>query len=206
MWKSHAEETIISSAWTPQVRRLRREFGRPVRILKIMGLRADESRDRADHSLRNVLINSARVVGEWLPVQDWPSAAVFEWHQDAPVVHHWTENLQRNALRGLETHAGGGERTRLLVSGRDLTDLNTGLRDDEQRRRVREVIHDRLADDRDPQEDTGLGEHVWNFADPQTSNGVNRVDGSRKGIFARDRRGPDHRACRAHPLDATWGP
>ncbi|MER6304364.1 hypothetical protein ABT247_33185 [Kitasatospora sp. NPDC001539] len=33
-----------------------------------------------------------------------------------------------------------------------LTDLRTGFRDDEQRRRVRRVIHDRLADDRDPQE------------------------------------------------------
>jgi hypothetical protein len=33
-----------------------------------------------------------------------------------------------------------------------LTDRNNGFRDDEQRRRVQKVIHNRLADDRDPQE------------------------------------------------------
>ncbi|MEU9517778.1 MULTISPECIES: hypothetical protein [unclassified Streptomyces] len=33
-----------------------------------------------------------------------------------------------------------------------LTDLNNGFSDDEQRRRVQRVVHDRLADDRDPQE------------------------------------------------------
>ncbi|MGW1711918.1 beta-glucuronidase [Streptomyces sp. NPDC002156] len=33
-----------------------------------------------------------------------------------------------------------------------------------------------------------VGEHVWNFADFQTSNGIHRVDGNRKGVFTRDRR------------------
>ncbi|MFI7361365.1 glycoside hydrolase family 2 TIM barrel-domain containing protein [Streptomyces sp. NPDC050149] len=33
-----------------------------------------------------------------------------------------------------------------------------------------------------------VGEHVWNFADFQTSDGIHRVDGSRKGVFTRDRR------------------
>ncbi|CAM5413512.1 beta-glucuronidase [Streptomyces coeruleorubidus] len=33
-----------------------------------------------------------------------------------------------------------------------------------------------------------LGEHVWNFADFQTSNGIHRVDGNKKGVFTRDRR------------------
>jgi beta-glucuronidase len=32
-----------------------------------------------------------------------------------------------------------------------------------------------------------VGEHVWNFADFQTSAGVHRVDGNRKGVFTRDR-------------------
>ncbi|KAI7370659.1 hypothetical protein KC354_g1087 [Hortaea werneckii] len=32
------------------------------------------------------------------------------------------------------------------------------------------------------------GEHVWNFADFQTSIGVRRVDGNKKGIFTRERR------------------
>jgi beta-glucuronidase len=33
-----------------------------------------------------------------------------------------------------------------------------------------------------------VGEHVWNFADFQTSNGIVRVDGNKKGAFTRDRR------------------
>ncbi|MFC3996956.1 beta-glucuronidase [Nocardiopsis sediminis] len=33
-----------------------------------------------------------------------------------------------------------------------------------------------------------VGEHVWNFADFQTSNGIHRVEGNRKGVFTRDRR------------------
>ncbi|MFJ3445975.1 phosphoadenosine phosphosulfate reductase [Streptomyces sp. NPDC086081] len=98
--RKYAKESIISSAWTPLVRRLRRELGRPVRILKVMGLRADESRDRADHpAYRNVLTNSARIVDEWLPVKDWPTAAVLEWHQDAPVPYHWT----------YDSHPGAGD-------------------------------------------------------------------------------------------------
>jgi hypothetical protein len=71
--RKYAKESIISTAWTPLVRRLRRELGRPVRILKVMGLRADESRDRAQHpAYRNVLTNGARIVDEWLPVKDCP--------------------------------------------------------------------------------------------------------------------------------------
>lgn len=33
-----------------------------------------------------------------------------------------------------------------------------------------------------------IGEHVWNFADFQTSAGIHRVDGNRKGVFTRDRK------------------
>ncbi|WP_458780562.1 beta-glucuronidase [Arthrobacter sp. D3-16] len=36
--------------------------------------------------------------------------------------------------------------------------------------------------------DAMVGEHVWNFADFQTSSGVTRVDGNKKGVFTRDRR------------------
>ncbi|MER5183759.1 beta-glucuronidase [Streptomyces sp. NPDC002896] len=45
-----------------------------------------------------------------------------------------------------------------------------------------------------------VGEHVWNFADFQTSNGIHRVDGNRKGVFTRDRR--PKAAARA--LQARW--
>ncbi|MCX4831334.1 beta-glucuronidase [Streptomyces sp. NBC_01016] len=33
-----------------------------------------------------------------------------------------------------------------------------------------------------------VGEHVWNFADFQTSAGIHRVDGNKKGVFTRERR------------------
>jgi hypothetical protein len=88
--RKHAKESVTSSAWTPIVRRMRRELGRPVRILKVMGLRGDEGGDRKKRpALRTVQANSARVVDEWLPVKDWPTAAVKEWHAD-PVPYCWT--------------------------------------------------------------------------------------------------------------------
>ena len=31
------------------------------------------------------------------------------------------------------------------------------------------------------------GEHVWNFADFKTKQGINRIRGNRKGIFTKDR-------------------
>ncbi|MFI2415170.1 hypothetical protein [Streptomyces sp. NPDC018947] len=37
-----AKEGVVSSTWTPMVSRLTRELGRPVRILKVLGLRSDE--------------------------------------------------------------------------------------------------------------------------------------------------------------------
>jgi beta-glucuronidase len=41
-------------------------------------------------------------------------------------------------------------------------------------------VHDRV--------DAVVGEHVWNFADFQTTSQIFRVDGNKKGIFTRDRR------------------
>ncbi|TAM68325.1 MAG: beta-glucuronidase [Microbacteriaceae bacterium] len=48
--------------------------------------------------------------------------------------------------------------------------------------------------------DAFVGEQVWNFADFQTSNGVFRVDGNKKGVFTRDRRPK----AAAHALRARW--
>ncbi|GGD26217.1 beta-glucuronidase [Microbacterium faecale] len=45
-----------------------------------------------------------------------------------------------------------------------------------------------------------VGEQVWNFADFQTSPGIIRVDGNKKGVFTRDRR--PKRA--AHLLRSRW--
>lgn len=44
------------------------------------------------------------------------------------------------------------------------------------------------------------GEHVWNFADFQTSLGIYRVDGNKKGVFTRDRQPK----AAAHSLRARW--
>lgn len=89
--RKSAKESVVSSAWTPIVNRLKRELGRPVRILKVMGLRSDEGPDRKKRAaFRTVQANSARVVDEWLPVNDWSTEAVKEWHTDAPVPYCWT--------------------------------------------------------------------------------------------------------------------
>lgn len=45
-----------------------------------------------------------------------------------------------------------------------------------------------------------IGEHVWNFADFATSQGVMRVGGNRKGVFTRDRKPK----AAAHALRARW--
>ncbi|MFG2123824.1 hypothetical protein [Streptomyces sp. NPDC048710] len=47
-----------------------------------------------------------------------------------------------------------------------LTDLRNGFRDDDQRRRVQAVIHDRLADDREPQECRYLMRFWWQLRMP----------------------------------------
>ena len=48
--------------------------------------------------------------------------------------------------------------------------------------------------------DSVQGEHVWNFADFQTSLGIVRVDGNKKGVFTRDRRPK----AAAHLLRKRW--
>lgn len=45
-----------------------------------------------------------------------------------------------------------------------------------------------------------VGEQVWNFADFQTSNGIHRVDGNKKGVFTRTRQPK----AAAHALRARW--
>ena len=45
-----------------------------------------------------------------------------------------------------------------------------------------------------------VGEQVWNFADFQTSAGIFRVDGNKKGVFTRDRKPK----AAAHALRARW--
>jgi beta-glucuronidase len=46
-----------------------------------------------------------------------------------------------------------------------------------------------------------IGEHIWNFADFATSQGLTRVDGNKKGVFTRDRRPK----LAAHYVRSRWG-
>lgn len=45
-----------------------------------------------------------------------------------------------------------------------------------------------------------VGEHVWNFADFNTSQGIIRVQGNKKGVFTRDRKPK----AAAHELQTRW--
>ena len=45
------------------------------------------------------------------------------------------------------------------------------------------------------------GEHVWNFADFKTKEGVKRFRGNRKGVFTKDR----NPKLVAHYLKERWG-
>jgi hypothetical protein len=69
--RKSAKESAASSAWTSTVNRLKRELGRPVRILKVMGPRSDEGPERKKRAaFRTVQANNARVVDDWLPAKD----------------------------------------------------------------------------------------------------------------------------------------
>jgi beta-glucuronidase len=50
--------------------------------------------------------------------------------------------------------------------------------------------------------DAVVGEHIWNFADFATAQGVIRVGGNRKGVFTRDR----HPKAAVHALRRRWRP
>jgi beta-glucuronidase len=50
--------------------------------------------------------------------------------------------------------------------------------------------------------DAVVGEHIWNFADFATAQGVIRVDGNKKGVFTRDRRPK----AAAYALRRRWRP
>lgn len=45
-----------------------------------------------------------------------------------------------------------------------------------------------------------VGEHIWNFADFATAQGITRVDGNKKGIFTRNRRPKSS----AYSVRARW--
>jgi hypothetical protein len=80
----------IRAGWTPLVRQLGAELGRPVRILNVLGLRAEESPARAGRAAyRHVMANGARHVDEWLPAHDWPLGRVWQLCDREGPGHHW---------------------------------------------------------------------------------------------------------------------
>jgi len=93
-----AKESVVSAAWTPFVSATKKTLGRPVRILKVMGMRWDESRSRSTlMPYRNVQTNGARIVDEWLPALAWPKERVHEWAEDYPLARHWTYDSSPSA-------------------------------------------------------------------------------------------------------------
>ncbi len=71
---------------------------RPVRRLKVLGLRAQESRDRAKRpAYRHVHRNGVRHVDEWCPVKDWTKDDVRALHTATGMAHHWTYDSRPGA-------------------------------------------------------------------------------------------------------------
>jgi 3'-phosphoadenosine 5'-phosphosulfate sulfotransferase (PAPS reductase)/FAD synthetase len=66
---------------------------RPIRILNVLGIRADESRERAKRlpfkHLDKGWSNTLRSVDEWLPIFDWTEAEVWARIKQSGVPYHW---------------------------------------------------------------------------------------------------------------------
>ncbi|MFD5425488.1 hypothetical protein [Streptomyces sp. NPDC127084] len=89
--RKYAKEGVVSSALDSYGRTVSSGSSARVRILKIVGLRSDEGADRKRRpAFRTMVANSARVVDEWLPVKDWSTDAVNQWHASAPVPYCWS--------------------------------------------------------------------------------------------------------------------
>lgn len=80
-------KVTLGLAHTPTARKL----ARPIRRLKVLGLRSDESRDRAERpAYRNISSNSIRHTDEWCPAKDWTTQDVKDFHAASAFQHHWT--------------------------------------------------------------------------------------------------------------------
>ncbi|WP_331762447.1 phosphoadenosine phosphosulfate reductase (plasmid) [Streptomyces sp. NBC_01527] len=96
------KEQVEEAAMTPVINELKVPLGlaasptaiklvRPIRRLKVLGLRSDESRDRAARpAYRNISTNSVRHTDEWCPAKDWSTPEVREFHKATGFPHHWT--------------------------------------------------------------------------------------------------------------------
>ncbi|WP_158886164.1 phosphoadenosine phosphosulfate reductase family protein [Amycolatopsis anabasis] len=87
---SDLKSTKIKAALTPLVRHLRKQLDRPVRILNVLGLRADESTHRAERpTYQCTTSNQHRHVDEHLPCHHFSTAQVWRAIEDSGVPYHW---------------------------------------------------------------------------------------------------------------------
>ncbi|MFG2845935.1 phosphoadenosine phosphosulfate reductase [Kitasatospora sp. NPDC048296] len=92
------KEQLEETSHTPEVRRLRPLLGRPVRVLKVLGLRGEESASRAQRpAYRTVKSNTSRHVDEWLPAKAWTKAQVRELHAEQGYEWHWCYDSEPGA-------------------------------------------------------------------------------------------------------------
>ncbi|WP_042422341.1 phosphoadenosine phosphosulfate reductase [Streptacidiphilus anmyonensis] len=109
------KEAVEEAAFTPVINQLKVTLGlagaptavklrRPVRRLKVLGLRAEESRARAERpAYRHVHRNGVRHVDEWSPVKAWTKDDVRALHARTGMPHHWTYDSRPGANDWLGT-------------------------------------------------------------------------------------------------------
>lgn len=103
MWPSSAARYCTSDHKRGQIRKLMTELvatmdrpGRPVRILNVMGMRADESpaRSKLQPFAQDVgASNGKRLVDTWLPIHAWSHADVWRDIRASGVPYHKAYNL-----------------------------------------------------------------------------------------------------------------
>lgn len=80
----------VFEAFTAMARAHKKRYGRPLVCLNNLGLRADESRDRANRMpYRNLERNSQRVWDEWLPAHHVTTDEVKNLTDEAGWPYHW---------------------------------------------------------------------------------------------------------------------
>lgn len=88
----------IQVALTPLVNQCRRQLGRPVRILNVTGVRAEESTKRANRPTYSVgYANKHRHQDEYLPVHHLSTAAVRAIVDGSGMAHHWAYDSEPGA-------------------------------------------------------------------------------------------------------------
>lgn len=91
---------LIYGAFSPMVRTLKKQLGRPVVCANVLGLRADESPDRKKRpAFRTTTSNTARVVHEWSPAHQVTTQDVKEWNDQQGLPHQWC----------YDSHPGAGD-------------------------------------------------------------------------------------------------